>query len=345
MVIKTKILTFSGASVMILTLAALSAFLALTKMATAAGPTANAGPDREVMEGELVKLKGSGTGEELTYFWSCNGGSLSNAHIAQPNYIAPRVKQDTHFICNLIVSDNQGFSATDSTTVFVKNSSEIASFSVAKTVRNVSKGHRAWYKSVGAKPGDKLVFQIMITATGNKASQDIKVKDALPANLIYQGDLKVDGVAKEGNITRETIEIESIRFGQSKRITFAAKVAAEEKFKKANTNLINTAVAYNIENSDTDTCRIAVVKEARAAVSGEDKDKGISGVSTVSTGVASAMLTSILFPLALALLIVWIFKSEIIGLDMIFEQRKKQVAEYRAKKKLKKLIARFNDKK
>ncbi len=60
---------------------------------------ADAGDDIEITEGYLVKLKGVGKGEEIKYFWSCNGGLLSNAHISQPNFTAPMVKQDTEYIC------------------------------------------------------------------------------------------------------------------------------------------------------------------------------------------------------------------------------------------------------
>lgn len=333
---KSKILIFNKISLMTLALITLAVFLILSATVLAAGPTADAGPARTITEGELTRLRGSGTGEEISYFWSCNGGSLSNPYIAQPNFIAPFVKQDTNLICNLVVSDENGSAATDSTTVLVKNSPAIASFQVSKKVRNLSKGQTAWYKGVSALPGDKILFQIIITASGNQASQDIKVKDTLPSNLRYQGELKIDTVSQAGNITREGIEIESIRPDQSKRITFAAQVAVAEKFTRKKTDLVNTAIAYNLENSETSTCRVTVTKETGGTLAAAEDEEGPGGVRT---GVGPTLLTSILFPLGLAGLLVWLFKSQIIGLDMIFARRKKQVNDFRTRKKLKKLIS------
>ncbi len=68
--------------------------------------------------------------------------------------------------------------------------------------------------------------------------------------------------------------------------------------------------------------------------------KAVAGAATdVSTGITNDIFDSILFPLALAFLMVWIFKSRFIGLDEWTHKRKKKVDEYRAKKKLKRKIA------
>lgn len=329
-------------SLLILAPIILGVFLILPSTVLAVGPTADAGPDKEIMEGELVKLSGSGSGEKISYFWSCNGGSLSNPHIAQPNFTSPQVKQDTEFICNLIVSDGEGKSHTDNTIVLVKNSPAIAAFQVSNQVKNLSQGQTIWYKAVGAKPGDKLVFQIMISATGNRASENIKVKDTLPQGLIYQGELNVDGVAQEGDITKESIGIESIRQDQSKRITFSVQVADEKTFKQATTNLTNTGLAFNEENSEADTSRVVVSKDGDT-IAPSITGTGEAGAGSVATGIAAKILTSVLFPITLATVAFWIFKSEIIGLDMWFSKRKKAVMNYRAEKKLKKIQKRLNN--
>lgn len=333
----TKIKTF-----LILSLLSGTLFLALPEIVGAAAPTADAGSDKEITEGELVKLNGSGTGQDLSYFWSCNGGTLINASVAQPNFTAPLVKQDTQFICNLVVSDKNGKSSTDSVSVLVKNKPSLASFKVQKTVRNISKAEPDFLKSTTAEPGEELLFQIMITAEGSEASYNIKVKDSLPPKLIYRGSLKRDGEALSENIVKEGLEIESLRAGVSTRITFLVAVADEEQFSQQTTSLINTTVAYNQENSAADGCRVTVNKETAASVSLASTGGG--GVGTVSTGIGSTIFSSILFPLALALAIVLIFRSEIIGLDMVFEKRKKHVSEYRSQKRLKKLIEEFNKK-
>jgi len=87
-------------------------------------PQANAGPDKEVLEGGEIILEGSGSdpdGDEITFSWSCDGGSLSNSNVAQPTFFAPAVPQDTTYNCTLTVTDSHGAQASDTMSVLVKN--------------------------------------------------------------------------------------------------------------------------------------------------------------------------------------------------------------------------------
>ena len=57
-------------------------------------PTANAGPDQTVDEGDLVTLDGSGStdpeSETLTYSWTAPAGvTLSDPNTANPTFTAP----------------------------------------------------------------------------------------------------------------------------------------------------------------------------------------------------------------------------------------------------------------
>jgi hypothetical protein len=85
-------------------------------------PVANAGPDKETYETESIVLQGSGTdpdGDDVTYSWTCTGGSLSNSSIAQPLYHAPSVTSATTYACELTVTDPYGLSDSDSMNVLV----------------------------------------------------------------------------------------------------------------------------------------------------------------------------------------------------------------------------------
>ncbi|MFA4998833.1 MAG: PKD domain-containing protein [Candidatus Paceibacterota bacterium] len=87
-------------------------------------PTANAGPDKDIQEGETTTLNGSGSdpdGDPLTYSWSCTGGSLSSYSTAQPTYTAPSVSSNTYYNCTLTVRDDEGLTGTDSMVVYVRN--------------------------------------------------------------------------------------------------------------------------------------------------------------------------------------------------------------------------------
>lgn len=102
-------------------------------------PVADAGPGKEVFEGEREVLEGSATdadGDYLAYSWSCNGGSLSNANILRPEFISSSVLTDQVYTCTLTVTDSKGGVASDSTTVTVKNTVLNISLEADKTVGN-----------------------------------------------------------------------------------------------------------------------------------------------------------------------------------------------------------------
>jgi Na+/H+-translocating membrane pyrophosphatase len=156
------------------------------------------------------------------------------------------------------------------------------------------------------------------------------VKDNLPDNIIYQGNLKIDNVYSSKNITTGAVNIGDLSSGQTKTITFEAKVESKDKFNYGTTDLINTGLAYNTETSVTDTCKVIVKKTA------------VAGAATsISTGISNGILNSILLPLIITLAIVWIFRSKLIGFDEWSEKKKKETEEYRANKLLKKKIAQL----
>jgi len=95
-------------------------------------PVANAGPDKDVTAGQTVILQGSGSdpdNDPITYYWTCNGGTLSSNSVSQPTFTAPSITSDTSYSCTLIVGDDKGASSSDSMLVTVRGQS--TSFSVS----------------------------------------------------------------------------------------------------------------------------------------------------------------------------------------------------------------------
>ena len=215
--------------------------------------------------------------------------------------------------------------------VFVSGDSDNSEPSVTTkiSIRNLSREDTIWYKSLKVEPSDQLLFRIKVENSGDTELKDVMVKASLPSKVIYQGTLKIDDNPSNKNISTRTINIGDLSSGQLEIITFEGKVATKNKFTSGTTNLITTVLAYNTQTSDTASCK-AIVKMGTA--------------TQVSTGITDGILDSILFPAAIAFLIIWIFKSKLIGMDRIMEQRKREVTDYRAKKTLKKKIKQIQDK-
>ncbi|MYD92558.1 MAG: hypothetical protein F4Y02_02460, partial [Chloroflexi bacterium] len=91
-------------------------------------PTAHAGDDRTVAEGDTVTLDGSGSTDPeeqtLTYTWTAPSGiTLLDATAAQPTFDAPEVDGQTDYTFTLTVNDGVQDSAAASVTITVEDDS------------------------------------------------------------------------------------------------------------------------------------------------------------------------------------------------------------------------------
>lgn len=299
-------------------------------------PQANAGQDKQVYEGGTAILQGSAYDPDanpITYFWSCNGGNLNNYSIAQPTYTAPafQVSGTNTYTCTLTARDSTGLASSDSMFLYVLQQAQQSGYTIRINtfVQNLTK-NGVFGELVYASSSDDLLFKIVVEGLGPGTAFDLYVKDTLPNEISYVGDLKIDNVSNTQDITLQAINIGNLSSGSSKTITFKAKVKAANYFTYGATNLVNSALVYNNQTALTDTCTLQVIKPL--------------GVTDVDTGVIDSLFNSLILPILVSLGLVWVFKSQVIGFDKWAEQRKEGIEEYRAKKKLQKIIAQIRGK-
>lgn len=198
---------------------------------------------------------------------------------------------------------------------------------VNKLVRSVISGS-FYLDSVWANPNETVSFSIQIVA-GNTLFENVIVKDTLPPQITYLGNLKIDGINVTGNII-SGINIGNLPANQTTTITFDAKIGQANQFNLGQTTLINTVLVYNNLVANSDTAKVIVTKTT-------------GGPATiVPTGLTNNLfLDSFFLPLTITLAIIWAFKSHIIRFEEWLDARKRGYEEYRARKLLQMKIAKI----
>ncbi len=195
---------------------------------------------------------------------------------------------------------------------------------VQKTVQNITNS-TVFGDSIAATSGNEMLYKVVITSSGQITAPAVYVKDVMPSGMTYFGNLTIDGVSDARSIT-DGILLGDIPTGTSKTITYKAKVNAPEYFNFGVNNLINAVLVYNTGVSVSDTATVVVVKRA------------VAGAATdVNTGIVSDLFGSLLLPLGLATMLLFIFKSQLLGFDKWATVRKEETNSFRAQKKLRAL--------
>jgi hypothetical protein len=206
---------------------------------------------------------------------------------------------------------------------------------INKTARNLSSGNLNWSNVVNASPSDVLQFMVTIQAAGSGNVNDITVREAFPANLIYKNSLTIDNVADNRDI-RSGINIGSLSPGQTKIIIYQAQIAPKENFTYGTTTLNNSVSVLSSQagfNAVTATSTIIVTKT------------GILGATAISTGFTNNFFVDSFFlPLLIAGLAVWLFRTGIIRFQEWVDLRKVKHKDYLAQKQLKAKIAKIREK-
>jgi len=166
---------------------------------------------------------------------------LNYRYTNRPVFNAPSVSYTRNYTCTLTVTDDEGYTDSDSMTVSVKNrynDDEDVELKVSQVVKNVSDGDTIWYNSLYADPGEDLLFRITVKSTGDTEARNVKVKNVLPSKIVYKGNLRIDGDYSSKNINTDSIDIGDLSPNQTVTITFEAEVKSKSNFDYGTTNLI-----------------------------------------------------------------------------------------------------------
>jgi hypothetical protein len=185
---------------------------------------------------------------------------------------------------------------------------------------------------------------ITLQATGNQASQNVFVRDTLPANLIYNNQLVVACSGGTNNYNNcganynysgsivSGIGLNTIYAGQTVTITYQAQLAPAANFAYGTTTLNNNVYVTSSNSSSPSASASVIVTRST-----------VLGASTVSTGLTNNFwVDSFFLPLMLALIGIWMWKSGMFfGIEKWMENRKKIISGYKSEKELSKRIEKI----
>ena len=211
-----------------------------------------------------ASISGTSTGTAKFFFDCQNDGNWEKIVSSNSN------SYTAHNLCNYALGghytarvkverDNLSVESITVINVSATEPTQSGTLTIEKTVRNVS-DNTGFASSISADPGETISFTITVKAIDG-AIDNIIVKDTLPVNIAYMGNLKVSGIDSTGNIFTG-LDIGKISKGKKRTITFDAKVAKADKFNYGETTLINAVLAYNTDISALDTAKVIVNKKA-----------------------------------------------------------------------------------
>ena len=261
-------------------------------------PSSGAAPLNNV---DLTATVSGNEGGEITYRFDCTGdGDWERTHTTNStSYTATDLCDygDTGDYTARVKVERGGLSFLGTTTVAVFSGEEEneSTLTVGKTVRNISRGETAWKTETSASPEETVAFRIKIKASG-ESMDDVFVKDILPGQTTFAGNLLVNGNSHSGDI-ESGINIGRLNPEEEKTVTFEVKIKPAENFQFGTTTLFNTVSGQaNDGTISTSIARVTVTKT------------GVLGAATsVSTGITEYLYgtLAVLLVMSVLLYIIW----------------------------------------
>jgi hypothetical protein len=169
---------------------------------------------------------------------------------------------------------------------------------ITKKVINLSSGILTWQTSVNANPGDILAFAITMQSYGQDI-HNVFVRDNLPANLIYRGNMTTNASLNYSGNPASGISIGTIPASGVQIISYQVQVAPSVNFTYGTTTLYNNAtVTSNEAISQTASATVLV------------NNSYVAGATYVPTGATNNPVTDSFFlPVMLIILGSWFYFS------------------------------------
>lgn len=143
-------------------------------------------------------------------------------------------------------------------------------FNVEKKVRK--HGDAAWQKSITAKPGDKVDYQIGYANIGAAQQNNVTAKDTLPSGVTYQSNSTTlknsnyptgNGKSFEDGVTTKGLNIGNYTPQSNAFVRFTATLPKEDALSCGNNVLRNTGFIYTDNGMKQDTADVTVNKECK----------------------------------------------------------------------------------
>ncbi len=209
---------------------------------------------------------------------------------------------------------------------------QCASFDVILNVQDVTLKDTLWYTRRVVLPGDYLKYQITVKSTTDIVLTDITAKVVLPSNVAHRGNLIVKDQALSSDITADFVNVGNLLPGESKIITFEAEMGALNTLYNGQNTLVAKATVQAMANENQGTCALLVFRNGGPNAPGATN--GAGNPTAAPTGIGDTIFNSLLLPLLIAGILVWIFKSQLLGVEKLIQSRKQANSCFKAKKEL-----------
>jgi hypothetical protein len=232
-----------------------------------------------------------------TFYGSQTNQQLLN-NVGSFSQIVSNFNPNTTYHFRAVLQNSNGISYGQDMTFYSSNYGYYGNgvLTANKKVINLTSGNLNWASSVSANPSDILSFAITLQGNGQDI-HNVIVRDILPANLIYKGNLTVNTNSNYGGDITSGVNIGTVYANQPVVVAYQVQVAPSASFVYGTTTLSNNATIASSDGGTQTAIATVVVNKAL-----------VYGASTVSTGLTNNFLADSFFlPLLLIILMSWLY--------------------------------------